>query len=494
MKKVAVAVFMLAISFAIGAVASANASEALASDGSSSITCAVSKWQICFGEFITVSGAIDPLHAGVGVTLKYTDPASTTFNRTVASIGDGSYSDTILPNLDGMWSVQVSWPGDIDTLGNVSSKVKFLVSTVTEVTIKIGRNQTLYHAFQPAIDYYYSTISLYSIALQGSATSPGGITLSALGGVYSYENSQFGLGGIITSYNLTCNIGVLEGTSEGVYNAIAYYDIYRQSELWPYSSSLLFRYELRLRINAVSKFGASINLSLPPQVKLGGVTSVSGTIVSTGGPPVTGVNVALSYKKPDGSVVNRISMTGTNGYFEDSYIPDMPGTWSVKASWIGDQDHNGTEGLEVPFTVLTDIQHQVIIDMGVYFVSTISNSTISDFNFNQSLKQIGFNMTGTSGTMGFCNIEVPASLMSGSFSVYRDGVLLVKDVDYTQTYNGTHYAFQTTCNHSIHNIRIVSTVVVPEFPSFLILPIFMMTTLIVTVVYGRKGVQSSARL
>jgi len=482
---VIVAIFLLlttiVVFFDIGVVSAAE---------ESSITCAVSKWQIYSGESVTVTGAITPLHAGIGVTLKYTNPADTTFNKTVTSIGNGSYSDTLLPTVDGMWSVQASWLGDADTLGNASSKVKFLVSTVKEVTIRIGQNQTLYHAFQPAIDYYYSTTSFYTIALEGSVTSPAGISLSALGGGFTYEQSQFSLGGTITSYNLTFNIRVLGGTPEGVYNATANYDIYRQSTLYPYSASLLFRYELRLRINAVGKFGASINLSLTPQVKLGGIASVSGTIVSTGGPPVTGVNVALSYMKPDGSVVNRTSMTGTNGYFEDSYIPDIPGTWSVKASWAGDQDHNGTASLEVPFTVLTDIQHQV----GVYFVRSISNSIISDFIFNLSLRQIGFNVTGTSGTVGFCNITIPASLMSGSFSVFRDSVMLIKDLDYTQSYNGTHYTFRIVYTHSIHSIRIVSSEVIPEFPSFLILPVFVMATLIVMLVYRRKGVQSTSRL
>jgi hypothetical protein len=480
MKRIRVAVFMLAVSFAISAIA-----PALALEGNSSITCAVSKWQIYFGESITVSGAITPVHAGVGVTLKYTDPAYTTFNRTVTSIGDGSYSDIILPSLYGMWSVQASWSGDIDNLGNVSSTVKFLVSTVSDVAIKIGRNQTFSCVFQPAMDYYYSPISFQKIAYNQSVTSPGGINFSALGQSFSYAIPPFGIGGTITSFNLTYYMEVLAGTSEGVYNATAYYDIYSQSTLWPYSSSFLFRYELRCRINVVGKYAASINLSLPQQVKLGEVTSVSGTIAPSGGSPVTGVNVTLSYKKPDGSAVNRTSMTKTDGSFKDEYIPDVPGTWSVKASWIGDIDHNETESRYVQFTVLADIQHQVTVDIGVYFVHAISNSTISDFNFDQSLRQIGFNLTGVSGTMGFCNITVPAVLMSGTFSVFRDDVLLVKNVDYTESYNGTHTALQIFYNHSGHVIKITASQVIPEFsPNLLV--IFVVLALLAVAAYCGK--------
>lgn len=247
-KKVAAAVFMLVASFAISAFIPVHAL-----GGNSSITCEVSKWQTYFGESITVSGAINPLHAGVGVTLKYTDPVGTPFNRTVTSIGNGNYSDTMIPNLDGMWSVQASWSGDADTQGNVSSKVKFLVSTISEATINIGQNQTFSCIFQPAIDYYYSSISLNEIAYNRSVTSPGGINFSAFDQSFSYAKPPFGFGGNITSFNFTYNIGVLPETSDGVYNATAYYDIYTQSTLPPYSASFLFRYELRCKITASSE-------------------------------------------------------------------------------------------------------------------------------------------------------------------------------------------------------------------------------------------------
>jgi hypothetical protein len=247
LKKVGVAVFVLAVSFAIVAIAPASAL-----NGNSSITCEVSKWQTYFGESITVSGAINPLHAGVGVTLKYTPPVGTPFNRTVSSMGNGNYSDAMTPNLDGMWSVQASWSGDTDTQGNVSSYVKFLVSTISEATIKIGQNQTFSCVFQPAIDEYFMS-NLESIMWDNNVTSPGGINFTAIDGTFFYDDPFHLGGGTITSYNMTYNIKILEGTPEGVYNATAYYNIYTKSKLWPYSTTLLFRYELRCRITASSE-------------------------------------------------------------------------------------------------------------------------------------------------------------------------------------------------------------------------------------------------
>jgi len=54
-------------------------------------------------------------------------------------------------------------------------------------------------------------------------------------------------------------------------------------------------------------------------------------------------------------------------------------------------------------------------------------------------------------------------------SIYRDEILLVENVDYTQSNDGTNNILQINYNHSTHNFKIVGTQAVPEFPSLLIL-------------------------
>ena len=54
-------------------------------------------------------------------------------------------------------------------------------------------------------------------------------------------------------------------------------------------------------------------------------------------------------------------------------------------------------------------------------------------------------------------------------SIYRDEILLVENVDYTQSNDGTNNILQINYNHSTHNFKIVGTQTVPEFPSLLIL-------------------------
>jgi hypothetical protein len=124
-------------------------------------------------------------------------------------------------------------------------------------------------------------------------------------------------------------------------------------------------------------------------------------------------------------------------------------------------------------------------DEQIYEVGIFSNSTVTDFNFSQLAKSISFNVNGTTGTSGFCNITVPAELMSGDFSLYMDDVLLVEDVDYTEVYNGTHYAFSISYVHSSHIVEIISTNVVPDFAGWLFMPFVMLATLLALLIRKR---------
>ncbi|MEJ2241413.1 MAG: hypothetical protein P8Y18_04645, partial [Candidatus Bathyarchaeota archaeon] len=130
--------------------------------------------------------------------------------------------------------------------------------------------------------------------------------------------------------------------------------------------------------------------------------------------------------------------------------------------------------------------HDVIYDQTSYVIETYSNSTISDFTFNQPQGRIRFIAEGTDGTTGFCTITIPSELMSGTFSIYKDDVLLIENIDYTQTSNSTHYIFSLTYEHSNHIIEIFSTTVIPELTSLIMLSTLAITTVAVAI-YGKKS-------
>jgi hypothetical protein len=112
-----------------------------------------------------------------------------------------------------------------------------------------------------------------------------------------------------------------------------------------------------------------------------------------------------------------------------------------------------------------------------YDVQIVSNSTISDFQFNGTA--IIFNVSGKNGTSGFCEICIPTAMMNNSFTVYVDGANTNYDLlpcsNSTYSYLYFNYALSTK-----------EVIIVPEFPSFLILPLFIIVTLFAVTFFKRK--------
>jgi hypothetical protein len=154
---------------------------------------------------------------------------------------------------------------------------------------------------------------------------------------------------------------------------------------------------------------------------------------------------------------------------------------------------NGTHWQEETYSdfmlravVGTLIDHVIVADGTVFHVTTESNSTISNFTFIKEEKKLLFNVTGATGKTGYCNISIPEELLWGEFSIFMDGSLLIKDVDYTQTHNGTHYTFYISYSHSTHTINITGTEVIPEFPSPIFSLFFVTATLLAVILHRRK--------
>ena len=113
-----------------------------------------------------------------------------------------------------------------------------------------------------------------------------------------------------------------------------------------------------------------------------------------------------------------------------------------------------------------------------HHVQTISNSTISDFQFNGTATS--FNVSGEDGTIGFCRILIPTALMNTAYKVFVN----CTEVSYTLLpfSNSTHSYLYFTYSHSTQEV-----IIIPEFPlSLIILPLFIMTTLLATIVHRRK--------
>ena len=148
-------------------------------------------------------------------------------------------------------------------------------------------------------------------------------------------------------------------------------------------------------------------------------------------------------------------------------LPSGIGEKTVLAQF---KDGSGVESAPYGDSILLDASFEeksfnVTVGSSVYVVTTRSNASVSDFSFNQVLKRIRFSCNASSGAAGFCNVTVPAALLWGEFSLFRDDVQLVSGVGYVQVYNGTHYTFNVGYGSGVHATEIFGTSVIPEFPA-----------------------------
>lgn len=125
-----------------------------------------------------------------------------------------------------------------------------------------------------------------------------------------------------------------------------------------------------------------------------------------------------------------------------------------------------------------------------YHVNTKSNSTITHFQFDQTQKQISFNVTGSPDTTNYCNMTIPKSLLRNNpWTIMIDN----KTICFAETKNETHtflhftYQLQTT-----HHIIIRGTWVIPEFPSNII-PLLSIITLLTAILTKRKKPKTKTR-
>ena len=118
---------------------------------------------------------------------------------------------------------------------------------------------------------------------------------------------------------------------------------------------------------------------------------------------------------------------------------------------VNDQDNHPLMGMFSNFAVT--------LERKTYHVTTICNSTISEFRFEigpeTGNKIIRFNATGKDGTVGFCRVMIPAGLMNYPYIVLVDAEEIVPTL--LAVSNETYVYLYFTYIHSSHTITIISS-------------------------------------
>ena len=121
------------------------------------------------------------------------------------------------------------------------------------------------------------------------------------------------------------------------------------------------------------------------------------------------------------------------------FVVVSPTTFSVKAQGDGGQEKD-------------------------FAVNIASNSTVSNLQFDQSAKQVSFNVDGQTGTQGVTQVTIPKGMLSGDMQLMIDGSAAADNDVMVSSDTQAETTFEINYHHSSHVITISGTNVVPEFP------------------------------
>ena len=131
------------------------------------------------------------------------------------------------------------------------------------------------------------------------------------------------------------------------------------------------------------------------------------------------------------------------------------------------------------------------IEPGYDVVELISNSSVSalvvgfwiEHPEDPNTRIIKFNVAGETGTVGFCRVCIPTALLNATYTVLLNGTEIPCTL--LPCSNSTHSYLYFNYPHSTEEV-----IIIPEFPSFLILSPFMIVTLLTVIVHRKRGLKN----
>ena len=118
-------------------------------------------------------------------------------------------------------------------------------------------------------------------------------------------------------------------------------------------------------------------------------------------------------------------------------------------------------------------QFQVSWNGETYYITTISNSTITSLNYGNS---ISLDVTGPEGTIGFCRAILPSTLFNDSQTILVNGSPSITEKELPASNNTQVYLYFTYAHIT------VQAVITPEFLVITILAVIVICIIVATIV------------
>jgi len=166
-------------------------------------------------------------------------------------------------------------------------------------------------------------------------------------------------------------------------------------------------------------------------------------VLTGNGVPLSNAGILIYVSVSGGNSWDILSFVNTdsNGKFSVSWKPSVTGTFLLNSTWLGNSEYASTS-TTVNFAV-TPFEEQSVF-------SVTSNSTLSGLVFNSENNELGFSVTGPSGTTGYTNVMIPKSLINdiSNLIIYVDG----NEMNYTSESQTDVWEIYFTYPHSTHQV------------------------------------------
>jgi parallel beta-helix repeat protein len=162
---------------------------------------------------------------------------------------------------------------------------------------------------------------------------------------------------------------------------------------------------------------------------------------------------------------------------------DADGDGVGESPYVIDSDSVDHFPLKLPVSLRRTV-HNVSVDGNSFDIVTAANSSVSNCIVDTALKEISFNVTGVSGTIGQCNITFLTGLLGGPYDVKVDGV----PVALVESSNTTHTSLYISYDHSTHEVAISGATIIPEFPEMAALPLLLLVATTLALLRSRKRI------
>lgn len=212
---------------------------------------------------------------------------------------------------------------------------------------------------------------------------------------------------------------------------------------------------------------------------VGFVVDINGTLLDGYGKGLENESVVLSYASPEGNFwfLIGVGVTDNLGVYDVQWVPKVTGTFKIKAEWAGNATYWGASGnltlSSLPF-------------MNQYVFSVESNSTVSGLAFNATSSELGFTVSGPSGTKGYVKVSIAKSLVENvsDLKVYLDG----SESEYSMTSVGDSWLLMFNYAHGSHQVVVnLIVIVVSEYSSVVLLLGLLVTLLTFLLAKSRAG-------